>query len=261
MGNLFFSLKGRISPAQFQQGAIILIVINFALAMLPLVSISFALLAFPISLLLAWMWFSLWSKRLHDAGKSAWMVLLVLLVSFGLSFAATRLVYMVTGFDQATVTAAAQAAGTDIMGAMKASIEAGKSIVLPGAIAGAISTFIIVFLGNMVLKSDPEENQYGLATEKAVKATIGGQNLMIAGTLILISSLFVLYVYITPQIDEIQGFKSSFLGQLTVFAPPETAAQINANIQKWYIFRSLTALSAALGGLSFMFGAIKAMRK
>jgi uncharacterized membrane protein YhaH (DUF805 family) len=165
MGSLFFSLKGRINPAQFQQGAIILIVVNFVLAMLPLVSISFALLAFPIGLIIAWMWLSLWSKRLHDAGKSAWMVLLVLLVSFGLSYAATRLVYMVTGFDQAAVTAAAQAAGTDIMGAMKASIEASKSIVLPSAIAGAISTFIVVFLGNKVLKSDPEENQYGPTTK------------------------------------------------------------------------------------------------
>ncbi|MDQ7018593.1 MAG: DUF805 domain-containing protein [Robiginitomaculum sp.] len=164
MGNLYFSLKGRISPAQFQKSAIILIAINFILAMLNLVSMSFALLSIPIGLVLAWMWLSLWSKRLHDAGKSAWMVLLVLLVNFGLSFVATRLVYMITGFDQATVAAAAQAAGADIMGAMKASMEASRSILVPSAIAGAISTFILVFLGNMVLKSDPEENQYGPAS-------------------------------------------------------------------------------------------------
>ena len=165
MGSLFFSLKGRISPAQFQQGAIILIVINLVISLLPLVSLSFALMALPLSLLFAWMWLSLWSKRLHDAGRSAWMVLLVLLISLGVSYAASRLVYMVTGFDQAAATAAAQAAGTDVIGAMKASIEASKSIVLPGAIASAISTFIVVFLGNMVLKSDPEENQYGPATK------------------------------------------------------------------------------------------------
>jgi uncharacterized membrane protein YhaH (DUF805 family) len=161
MGKLYFSLKGRINPAQFQKSAITLIVISFVLAMLPLISISFALLSVPISLLLAWMWLSLWSKRLHDAGKSAWMVLLVLLVSVGVGFVSTRLVYMITGFDQAAVAAAAQAAGTDIMGAMKASMEASKSIIVPSAIAGAISTFIIVFLGNMILKSDPEENQFG----------------------------------------------------------------------------------------------------
>ncbi|PHS21786.1 MAG: hypothetical protein COA85_12490 [Robiginitomaculum sp.] len=164
MGKLYFSLKGRISPAQFQKSAITLIAISFVLAMLNLVSISFALLSIPISLFLAWMWLSLWSKRLHDAGKSAWMVLLVLLVSFGLSFVSTRLVYMITGFDQAAVAAAAQAAGTDIMGAMKASMEASRSIIVPGAIAGAISTFIVVFLGNKFLKSDPEENQYGPAS-------------------------------------------------------------------------------------------------
>jgi uncharacterized membrane protein YhaH (DUF805 family) len=165
MGSLFFSLKGRISPAQFLKGAIILIVINLIINILPLVSLSFALMAMPVGLLFAWMWLSLWSKRLHDAGKSAWMVLLVLLVSIGIDFASTRLVYMITGFDQATVTAAAQAAGTDVLGAMKASIEASKPIVLPGAIASAISTFIVVFLGNKVLKSDPEENQYGSATK------------------------------------------------------------------------------------------------
>jgi len=143
MGKLYFSLKGRINPADFQKSAITLIVISFILALLNLVSMSFALLSMPIGLVLAWMWLSLWSKRLHDAGKSAWMVLLVLLVSVGVGFVSTRLVYMITSFDQAAVTAAAQAAGTDIMGAMKASMEASKPIILPSAIASAISTFII----------------------------------------------------------------------------------------------------------------------
>ncbi len=164
MGKLYFSPKGRINPTQFMQGAILLIVINFIFSMLTLVSMMFFLVAMPVGLIMIWLWFSLWAKRLHDAGKSAWMVLLVLLVTVAVSLLSTRLVYMITGFDPASATAAAQKAGADIMAAMKASFEASRSIVLASAIASAVSSFIIAYIGNKLLKNDPEENQYGPAT-------------------------------------------------------------------------------------------------
>jgi len=161
MGKLYLSPKVRLNPAQFLQGAILLIVINFIFSLLTLALPMFFLISMPIGLIMIWLWFSLWARRLHDAGKSAWMVLLVLLVTVVAGFLSTRLVYMATGFDQATAAAAVQKAGTDIMAAMMASFEASRSIVLASAIANAVTAFMIAFFGNKLLKSDPEENQFG----------------------------------------------------------------------------------------------------
>ncbi len=163
MGNLYLSPKGRIGPAAFQQAAIILIVISFVLNVLPLLLSGFTAILGILGVVLIWPWICIWIKRLHDAGKSGWMLLLVILVMIILTTISTRIVYMVTDFDQAAVQEAALKAGGGFMDIIKASGEATKPIVLPSAIAGAIVQLIIVFGANKLLKSDPEENQYGPA--------------------------------------------------------------------------------------------------
>ncbi len=164
MNNLYFSPKGRLGPSAFMRAAILLIIINFVFAVLPLLSATFYFLAAPVGLLLFWALFCTWARRLHDAGKSAWMFLLVLLVYIIIGSLTTKLIYMLTGFDPVAAQAAAAAKGTDFMAIMKASVGTTRPIALPIAITGAVTSYIIFFVGNRVLKSDPEENQYGPAT-------------------------------------------------------------------------------------------------
>ncbi len=160
MGNLFFSTKGRIGPAAFQSAAIILIAIGFAINMVPFLSFSLGMIVSILSLVILWPWICLWVKRLHDAGKSGWMVLVVLLVLIGVNIVVGRLMLSML-VDQAAMQEAVLNAGADVMGAMKASAEFTKPTIIPSAIAGAVTSFVVVFLGNKVLKSDPEENQFG----------------------------------------------------------------------------------------------------
>ncbi len=158
--NLYFSPKGRIGPSVFQQSAIILIVIGFVLNMLNM----FVPMLMPLTVLagfvLLWPWICLWVKRLHDAGKSGWMLLLVIFVMIVLSMISSFIVRLFVKINPADVQAAmANAHGFAEM--MKAGMAANKPLMLPNAIAGVIVQLIVVLGGNAVLKSDPEENHYG----------------------------------------------------------------------------------------------------
>lgn len=166
MIGLFFSPKGRIGPAAFQFAAIILIGIGFVLNLAPFFSTSLTVIASLLSMVMLWPWIVIWVKRLHDAGKSGWMVLLV--------FAALLVINMVIGqvltsmlVDQAAMNEAVANAGADIMAALEITTEFTKPVQIPSAISGAVIGFLIVLLGNKLLKSDPEENQYGPATSQA----------------------------------------------------------------------------------------------
>ncbi len=163
MGNLYFSPKGRIGPAAFQQAAITLIAISFILNVLPLLSFGLAAILGLVGIILIWPWICIWIKRLHDAGKSGWMLLLILLVMIILSMIASQVVNMIVGVDQAALQEAAMNADGGIMGMFSAVQTASKALILPNAISGAIVGLVIVFGANKLLKSDPEENQYGPA--------------------------------------------------------------------------------------------------
>ncbi len=163
MGNLYFSPKGRISPEVFQKSAITLIAISFVLNVLPLVSFALAALFGLVGLVMVWPWICIWIKRLHDAGKSGWMLLLVLLVMIVLSSIFSKVINSMFGVSQAEMQAAMSGAD-GIMGMFSAAAQASKSIILPNAVSAAAVGLIVVFGANKFLPSDPEENQYGPST-------------------------------------------------------------------------------------------------
>jgi uncharacterized membrane protein YhaH (DUF805 family) len=63
---LFFSADGRISRQQFWIGALILIGAGVVLGWIPIIG-------WLISLVSLYAWVCLYSKRLHDFGKSGWL--------------------------------------------------------------------------------------------------------------------------------------------------------------------------------------------
>src|SRR5262245_63266199 len=77
--NTMLNPRGRIGPVTFRNAAMILIAIGAILSLLPLATPALAALSF-VSLLLIYPWIVIWVKRLHDAGKSGWMFLVVLVV-------------------------------------------------------------------------------------------------------------------------------------------------------------------------------------
>ena len=76
------SANGRMAPADFQKAGLILIAISFVLALTPLVLpvVLASLLTIIVGLALIYPWACIWSKRLHDAGRSGWMFLVVLVI-------------------------------------------------------------------------------------------------------------------------------------------------------------------------------------
>ena len=161
--SLFFSPKGRIGPAVFLQSAIILIVIGFVLNMVQIFMPGLILVTTLAGIALLWPWICLWIKRLHDAGKSGWMLLVIILVTIVLSMISSFVVRMFVHVNPADVQAAMKSAH-GVMGMIKAGAEANKAILLPNAISTVVVQVLVVFGANTLLKSDPEENQFGPAT-------------------------------------------------------------------------------------------------
>jgi uncharacterized membrane protein YhaH (DUF805 family) len=158
MVKLFLSPKGRIGPSAFMQGAIILIVIGFVLNAAPALLPGLATPLGLVSLLFIWPWISIWIKRLHDAGQSGWMILLVVLVYFILAMIANQVVFSFLGIDQMAAIKAAMGGDTALATELT---EKAKAATLPISVVSAVISFVYIFIVNKLLKSDPEENQFG----------------------------------------------------------------------------------------------------
>jgi uncharacterized membrane protein YhaH (DUF805 family) len=171
MGNLLFSPSGRISPSDFMRGAIILIVIGAVLNILPMFSYSLSMVFSLLGLVTLWCWIVLFIKRLHDAGKSGWLCILAILAFIVASVIMSQIVTSMFAGDLSeqvkAITEEAAQSG-DLGAVFKASAEMGaqiaKKTALPMAIGGAVVSYLIAYVTNMLLKSDPEENQFGPAT-------------------------------------------------------------------------------------------------
>lgn len=171
MGNLLFSPSGRINSGEFMKGAYALIAISFVLGILPLINYKIGSILSIVGIVLIWCWIVLFIKRLHDGGKSGWMCLLPILAFIVLSMImSTVITSMFAGDMQAAMTEATEAAAEsgDFGAIMSASMEMAEGIAkktaLPSAIGGAVVSFIIAYVTNMLIKRDDHDNQFGPAT-------------------------------------------------------------------------------------------------
>ena len=153
--------NGRMAPSDFQKAGLVLIAISFVLALSPLVlPFAVATLISFLSLVLIYPWVCIWSQRLHDAGKSGWLFLAVLVLWIVLGLIVSQIVTKIAGGEAAQMmTAAMETGNPDAM--MQATKATSQATALPTAVLNAIVAFAMVFGGNALLKSDPQENRYG----------------------------------------------------------------------------------------------------
>jgi uncharacterized membrane protein YhaH (DUF805 family) len=156
--SVLFAPNGRISPSQFQTGALVLLGIGFVMALLSLTG-NTAMMGVQtlVGLVLIYPWVVLWRKRLHDSGKTGWFLLLIILVWFILSMIVGQVVTMMFAGDM--MQAMEDVTGFSQM--MQAQAQLAQELALPNAISSLVVGLIVVFGANAILKSDPQENRYG----------------------------------------------------------------------------------------------------
>lgn len=172
MGNLLFSPSGRIGPAAFMKGMMVLAAIGAIISLSGLISFQISqILGFAAFLLIIPLFFIL-VKRSHDAGRSGWMSI----VWFILWLVVYIIVAMIIGavmpsgaeaeLKEAIEGVMADGGGlADIMALSKDMGPAvAKEAAIPGAISGLVGSGAAAFLINMLNKSDNHDNQFGPAT-------------------------------------------------------------------------------------------------
>lgn len=134
---LFLSLDGRIGRKDFWIGAAVLIGVGLMAGLMPIIGplVSLALIA-P--------WTCLMAKRLHDFGRSAWLVLIALIPAAG--SAALGLFTALAATNAATMGAAFAGAGLTLAVSF---------------IALIVSLGFLIWVG--VKPGDPRPNAYGPA--------------------------------------------------------------------------------------------------
>ncbi|WP_440957279.1 DUF805 domain-containing protein [Oceanicaulis sp. LC35] len=156
-----FSANGRMAPADFQKAGLILVAITFVLGLSPLIlPVAVTLLVSVISLVLIYPWVCIWSQRLHDAGKSGWLFLAILVAWLVVGYVGSQTVSSIFAGEATRMVANAMETGNpDAM--MQASEAASKATALPGSVMNALIAIGFIFAGNAILKQDPQENRYG----------------------------------------------------------------------------------------------------
>ncbi|WP_323761475.1 DUF805 domain-containing protein [Maricaulis sp.] len=75
---ILFGAAGKLSPMEFAQGIIAIIVVNLLLQILSLMPVLggvFGLVGILVGLASIFAWVCVYSKRFHDAGRSGWLTL------------------------------------------------------------------------------------------------------------------------------------------------------------------------------------------
>ena len=165
MGNLLFSPSGRIGPAAFMKGMLVLAAISAALSFLPFISDGLVMIVGILSLVLYVPLVFLGIKRSHDAGRSGWFSIVLVLITWGVGFVLGLLLlpmFMGSAMDTAAIEAASETG--DMSAVFDAAGEMAKKTAIPSAIASLVSFAVSAFIFNAINKSDPGDNQYGPAT-------------------------------------------------------------------------------------------------
>jgi uncharacterized membrane protein YhaH (DUF805 family) len=139
---LFLNANGRIGQKDFWIGFAILFVVGFILGLIPVIGqLASIILLFP--------WVCLYSKRLHDFGKTGWLVL----VPIGVVLVATVIAAMTGGM------AMLAGAGAGDAGAATAAMAGLGTMGLVMIVALLVCLGFLLWVG--LTKGDPGENQYG----------------------------------------------------------------------------------------------------
>ncbi len=79
---ILFGAGGKLSPMEFAQGLVFIVLAGIAvnfLSLVPGLGLIMGIIGLVVGLVLMFGWICIFSKRFHDAGKSGWMTLLAIL--------------------------------------------------------------------------------------------------------------------------------------------------------------------------------------
>lgn len=156
---LFLTPNGRISQSTYWRGVIILAVISIALTVLSAYVMPFIGI---LGIIFIWPWIAIHVKRLHDNGKTGWLVIAVIIAAIIVSMILGAILNPILGADpaalQAEMTEAMQSGNTADLMDMTKSMQ--RAQLLPQIISTAVMTALIGF-GMSMLKTEPTDNQYG----------------------------------------------------------------------------------------------------
>lgn len=169
MMELYLSPNGRIDQPTYWRAVLVLFGISVAISVISAFVNPFLGL---LGIVFAWPWIAVHVKRFHDAGKSGWMTLLMVLVAIIASLILGAILPALFGIDQAALQLEMQreieAASGDPAEALSVMMDsmkrASQAQLLPGALSTLIVTGVLGFIMSL-FKSDPNDNQYGPAPD------------------------------------------------------------------------------------------------
>ncbi len=165
MMELYLSPNGRIDQPTYWRAVLILFAIS---AGLTVISAFVSPFLGMLGIVFIWPWIAVHVKRFHDAGKTGWLTVVMVVVALVVSMILAFILPGLFGVDQAAIQLEMQreieAAGSDPAAAMGAAMEASKRAAQAQLIPSILSTLIVTGLIGFIMslfKTDPNDNQYG----------------------------------------------------------------------------------------------------
>lgn len=164
---LFLTPNGRIDQPTYWRAVIILFVISAALSVVSAFVSPF--LGFA-GILFIWPWIAVHVKRFHDAGKTGWLTVAMVVLAIVASFVLALFLPALFGIDQAAMQEEMQreieqaASSGNPAAAMSVAMEASRRAAQAQLLPSIISTLLVTGIVGAVMglfKTDPNDNQYG----------------------------------------------------------------------------------------------------
>nr|WP_321359489.1 DUF805 domain-containing protein [uncultured Hyphomonas sp.] len=165
--NLLFSPNGRIDQPTYWRAVLILLCISAALNV---VSAYVSPILGVASIIFIWPWIAVHAKRFHDAGKTGWLTLAMIVLAVIVSFAAQAILPVLFGVDVAGMQREMEENMADYLSSndpgaamayvMQETKRMAQAQLLPAILSTAIVTGVVGFVMSL-FKTDPNDNPYG----------------------------------------------------------------------------------------------------
>lgn len=165
--NLFLSPNGRIDQGTYWRGVLILFAISAVMtAASAYVSVAISFLG----IFFVWPWIAVHVKRFHDAGKTGWLTIAMVVLAIVVSMVASAILTPLLGGNvealQEEMTNEIMNMGDDPGAMMQVTMDYSKRIAQAQLVPSILSTGVVTGVVGAVMglfKSDPAANQYDVA--------------------------------------------------------------------------------------------------
>ncbi|OZB12791.1 MAG: hypothetical protein B7X53_17485 [Hyphomonas sp. 34-62-18] len=164
---LYLTPNGRIDQPTYWRAVLVLFGISAALSVVSAYVSPFIGFA---GILFIWPWIAVHVKRFHDAGKTGWLTVAMVVLAVVVSFVLAAFLPGLFGVDPAAMQEEMQreieqaASSGNPAAAMSVAMEASKKASQAQLLPGILSTLIVTGVVGAVMglfKTDPNDNQYG----------------------------------------------------------------------------------------------------